>query len=111
MRKSRIRILRSRARRTDFVQPDAQPHQLPLSPGHAEAQERTTPPADVWIPAGTTFVVALGARGWGNGFGFPDLLHPDEPAYVLQALAVARGLPDGLTFANPPLYKYVLLGE
>jgi hypothetical protein len=29
----------------------------------------------------------------------------------LQALAVGRGLPNGLTFANPPLYKYVLLAE
>ena len=39
------------------------------------------------------------------------MFHPDEPAYVLQALAVASGLPDGLTFANPPLFKYLLLGE
>lgn len=30
---------------------------------------------------------------------------------MLQALAVGRGLPNGLTFANPPLYKYVLLAE
>jgi Dolichyl-phosphate-mannose-protein mannosyltransferase len=30
---------------------------------------------------------------------------------VLQALAVGRSLPDGLTFANPPLFKYVLLAE
>jgi hypothetical protein len=50
-------------------------------------------------------------RVWGIGFGLPELLHPDEPAYVLQALAVARGLPDGLTFANPPLFKYALLAE
>jgi hypothetical protein len=48
---------------------------------------------------------------WGIGFGLPELFHPDEPAYVLQALAVARGLPDGLTFANPPLFKYLLLAE
>jgi hypothetical protein len=54
---------------------------------------------------------ALGLRLWGIGFGLPDLYHPDEPAYVLQALAVGRGLPNGLTFANPPLYKYMLLGE
>jgi hypothetical protein len=57
------------------------------------------------------FGVALGLRAWGVGFGLPRLYHPDEPAYVLQALAVARGLPDGLTFANPPLFKYVLLAE
>jgi hypothetical protein len=38
-------------------------------------------------------------------------LHPDEPGYVLQALAVGRGLPNGLTFANPPLFKYLLLAE
>ena len=30
---------------------------------------------------------------------------------MLQALAVGRGLPDGLTFANPPLFKYLLLAE
>jgi len=30
---------------------------------------------------------------------------------VLQALAVGRGLPEGLTFANPPLFKYLLLAE
>ena len=48
---------------------------------------------------------------WGVGFGLPELYHPDEPAYVLQALAVGRGLPDGLSFANPPLFKYVLLAE
>ena len=47
----------------------------------------------------------------GIGFGLPDLLHPDEPAYVLQALAIAARLPNGLTFANPPLFKYLLLGE
>jgi hypothetical protein len=56
-------------------------------------------------------VAALGLRAWGTGFGLPELFHPDEPAYVLQALAVGRGLPDGLTFANPPLFKYLLLGE
>ena len=57
------------------------------------------------------FALALGLRLWGIGFGLPELLHPDEPAYVLQALAVGRGLPNGLTFANPPLFKYVLLAE
>jgi len=30
---------------------------------------------------------------------------------VLQALAVAARLPNGLTFANPPLFKCLLLGE
>ena len=30
---------------------------------------------------------------------------------MLQALAVGRGLPEGLTFANPPLFKYLLLAE
>jgi hypothetical protein len=56
-------------------------------------------------------VVGLSLRVWGIGFGLPELFHPDEPAYVLQALAVARGVPDGLTFANPPLFKYLLLPE
>ena len=51
--------------------------------------------------------MALTLRVWGIGFGLPLLYHPDEPAYVLQALAVGRGLPDGLTFANPPLFKYL----
>ena len=55
--------------------------------------------------------MALALRVWGIGFGLPLLYHPDEPAYVLQALAVGRGLPDGLTFANPPLFKYLLLAE
>jgi hypothetical protein len=53
----------------------------------------------------------LGLRLWGIGFGLPQLYHPDEPAYVLQALAVGARLPNGLTFANPPLFKYILLGE
>jgi Dolichyl-phosphate-mannose-protein mannosyltransferase len=57
------------------------------------------------------FGVALALRLVGIGFGLPYLFHPDEPAYVLQALAVAGRLPNGLTFADPPLYKYVLLGE
>ena len=34
------------------------------------------------------FVLALALRLWGIGFGLPELFHPDEPAYVLQALAV-----------------------
>ncbi|MBV9898700.1 MAG: hypothetical protein JO020_31485, partial [Chloroflexi bacterium] len=55
--------------------------------------------------------VALGLRLWGISFGLPQLYHPDEPAYVLQALAIGRGLPGGLTFANPPLFKYLLLLE
>ena len=55
--------------------------------------------------------LGLGLRLWGVGFGLPETYHPDEPAYVLQALAVGRGLSGGLTFANPPLFKYLLLGE
>jgi hypothetical protein len=57
------------------------------------------------------FLGALVLRVWGTTFGLPFTYHPDEPAHVLQALAVARGLPQGLTFNNPPLYKYLLLGE
>jgi 4-amino-4-deoxy-L-arabinose transferase-like glycosyltransferase len=56
-------------------------------------------------------VIALALRVWGIGFGLPQLYHPDEPAHVLQALAIARGLPNGVTFANPPLYKYLLFAE
>jgi hypothetical protein len=55
--------------------------------------------------------LAFGLRFWGISFGLPELFHPDEPAYVLQALAVGRGVPDGLTFANPPLFKYLLVVE
>jgi 4-amino-4-deoxy-L-arabinose transferase-like glycosyltransferase len=55
--------------------------------------------------------LGLGLRVWGLGFGLPDTLHPDEPQYVLQALALARGQPSGVTFANPPLMKYVLTAE
>lgn len=60
---------------------------------------------------GLIALAALALRVWGIGSGLPELFHPDEPAYVLQALAVGRGLPDGLTFANPPLFKYLLLVE
>ena len=67
--------------------------------------------ASAWLGCGASFALAMGLRLWGIDFGLPDLYHPDEPAYVLQALAVGRGLPDGLTFANPPLLKYLLLGE
>jgi hypothetical protein len=56
-------------------------------------------------------VLGLGLRVWGISSGLPEVFHPDEPAYVLQALALGRGLPNGLTFANPPLFKYVLLLE
>jgi hypothetical protein len=67
-------------------------------------------PRDRWSLAAIA-TGALGLRLWGIGFGLPRLYHPDEPAYVLQALAVARGLPNGLTFADPPLFKYLLLAE
>ena len=64
-----------------------------------------------WAASGLILLAAFGLRLWGIGFGLPELFHPDEPAYVLQALAVGLGIPDGLTFANPPLFKYLLLGE
>ena len=51
------------------------------------------------------FLVGLGLRWVGIGFGLPALFHPDEPAYVLQALAVARRLPRWLTFAPPPPFN------
>ena len=56
-------------------------------------------------------LVALGLRLEGITFGLPALYHPDEPAYVLQALALEQRLPQGLTFADPPLFKYLLLAE
>ena len=63
------------------------------------------------VPLLALFGLALVLRLVGIGFGLPALYHPDEPAYVLQALAAGRGLPNGLTFADPPLFKYVLLAE
>ena len=50
-------------------------------------------------------LLALALRLWGIGFGLPRTYHPDEPAHVLQALAVARGLPGGLrrgVLGRPP---------
>jgi hypothetical protein len=76
-----------------------------------DGRHRPCWPAWLWFTCGAVFCVALGLRVWGVGFGLPRLYHPDEPAYVLQALAVGRGLPNGLTFANPPLFKYLLLAE
>ena len=52
---------------------------------------------------------ALGLRLWGIGFGLPWHFHPDEPAHVLEPLAVAQGASQALSFANPPLYKDLLL--
>src|SRR5919199_2744180 len=63
----------------------------------------------IWLAL--LFAFALALRLWGIAYGLPYPYHFDEPQYVLQALAIARGLPNGLTFANPPLYKYVLLAE
>ncbi len=63
------------------------------------------------IVVGLLFILALALRVWGITFGLPYLYHPDEPAFVLQALAIGRGLPNGVTFANPPLDKYLLLIE
>lgn len=55
--------------------------------------------------------VALGLRVWGIAFGLPFPYHPDEPQFVEQALAIASGVSRGGTFANPPLFKYLLLME
>jgi hypothetical protein len=55
--------------------------------------------------------VALGLRVWGIAFGLPFPYHPDEPQFVEQALAIASGVSRGGTFANPPLFKYLLLVE
>jgi len=65
------------------------------------------------LPLGlaTVCLLALVIRLWGIAFGLPFTYHPDEPQHVLQALAIAHRLPQGLTFHNPPLYKYLLLGE
>jgi hypothetical protein len=56
------------------------------------------------------FAVALIVRLAGVAFGLPELFHPDEPTSIGEALGLIRGAPDALSFANPPLYKYVLVG-
>lgn len=97
------------------------------------ASDRTGPPtADSWqadgrsgrrpgdwlrpgsrrVALGLGCLVAFGLalRVWGIGFGLPYVYHPDEPVHVGQAVGLLRGQTDALSFANPPLYKYLLAG-
>ena len=74
----------------------------------ADASTHMSIPCDCFT--GLLVVLAVALRQWGITFGLPFLFPPDEPAHVLEPLAVARGLPNALTFANPPLFKFVLLG-
>ncbi|GAC1322768.1 MAG: hypothetical protein NVSMB2_20200 [Chloroflexota bacterium] len=63
----------------------------------------------LWLVLAGLTGLAFTARMWGIEFGLPLHLHPDEPAHVLEPLALARGIPDALSFANPPLFKELLL--
>jgi hypothetical protein len=57
-------------------------------------------------------LVAVGAalRLCGISFGLPFVFSFDEPTSVGEALGLIRGTTDALSFANPPLYKYLLVG-
>lgn len=57
------------------------------------------------------FLIALGLRLWGIGFGMPYELHVDEDNYVRQAATMGgRGL-EPVMWNNPPLFNYILLAE
>src|SRR6266852_4792260 len=54
--------------------------------------------------------LALALRLWGISFGLPYTFHPDELRDVGEALKLAGGQTDALSFGNPALYKYLLVG-
>jgi hypothetical protein len=56
------------------------------------------------------FAIALCLRLSGIAFGLPYVFHADEPTHVGEALGLIHGATDALSFANPPLYKYFLVG-
>lgn len=58
------------------------------------------------------FLLALGLRVWGIGFGLPYPYHPDERGHVAEAarMGVARTI-EPTTFAWPPFYAYILMVE
>ncbi|MBV9175371.1 MAG: glycosyltransferase family 39 protein, partial [Chloroflexi bacterium] len=55
------------------------------------------------------FAAALALRLVGITYGLPTVFHPDEPTSINEATALLHGGQDALTFANPPLYKYMLV--
>ena len=54
--------------------------------------------------------IAVALRLWGISFGLPYVYSFDEPTSIGEALGLVRGATDALSFANPPLYKYLLVG-
>jgi 4-amino-4-deoxy-L-arabinose transferase-like glycosyltransferase len=56
------------------------------------------------------FVVALAVRLLGIGFGLPFDYHPDEGTSIHESIGLVTGVTDVLSFANPPLYKFSLVG-
>lgn len=58
-----------------------------------------------WLSA-----LALVVRLWGISFGLPYIYSFDESTSVGEALGLIRGTTEALSFANPPLYKYLLVG-
>src|ERR1051326_7719459 len=64
------------------------------------------------VPPSLAAIVALGCavRLAGIGFGLPYVFHPDEATSIRESLGLLRGVTDALSFANPPLYKYLLSG-
>jgi 4-amino-4-deoxy-L-arabinose transferase-like glycosyltransferase len=54
--------------------------------------------------------LALALRLWGIAFGLPYIYTFDEPTSIGEALGLIHGTTDALSFANPPLYKYILVG-
>src|SRR6266850_6893191 len=56
------------------------------------------------------FIIALVLRLWGISYGLPYVFHPDELRDVGEALRLAGGQTDALSYGNPALYKYLLIG-
>lgn len=54
--------------------------------------------------------IAAAVRLWGIAFGLPCIYSFDEQTSIGEALGLVRGATDALSFANPPLYKYLLVG-
>src|SRR5512135_1886759 len=55
------------------------------------------------------FVVAVGLRIWGIGFGLPYPYHADEPTYVSAALNLGAGIIGRQP--NPTGFSNILFGE
>lgn len=65
-----------------------------------------------WIALVCIFLVAFALRVWGIDFGLPYNYHPDERGHVIEAarMGVERTI-QPTTFAWPPFYAYILMGE